>query len=75
MLHVLSGNGLVQIWNGPVMRIAPGDTVWFEPGEKQLARAAPDSAMSHLAVQEFHEGRAVDWLEQVSEDQYAVSPE
>lgn len=74
MLHVLSGSGLVQVWDGPVKRINPGDTVWFEPGEKHWHGAAPDSAMSHLAVQEFHDGRAVDWLELVSDSDYAAAP-
>jgi quercetin dioxygenase-like cupin family protein len=74
-LYVLSGSGLAQVWGGPVQSIKAGDTVWFEPGEKHWHGAATDSAMSHLAVQEFHEGRTVDWLEPVSEDQYSVMPE
>lgn len=74
MLYVLSGSGLAQVWGGPVRRINAGDTVWFEPGEKHWHGAASRSAMSHLAVQEFHEGRTVDWLEPVSDSDYAVVP-
>lgn len=74
MLYVLSGSGLAQVWGGPVRQIEAGDTVWFEPGEKHWHGAAPRSAMSHLAVQEFHEGRSVDWLEPVSDADYMVLP-
>lgn len=73
-LYILSGSGLAQVWGGPVQRITAGDTVWFEPGEKHWHGASATSAMSHLAVQEFHDGRTVDWLEPVSEDQYTVVP-
>jgi quercetin dioxygenase-like cupin family protein len=73
-LHILSGSGLTQVWGGPVRRIHAGDTVWFEPGEKHWHGAAPDAAMSHLAIQEFHEGRTVDWLEPVSDADYSALP-
>ena len=70
-LVVLSGLGLAQVWGGPIREIRPGDTVWFEPGEKHWHGAAPASAMSHLAFQEAKDGSAVAWLEQVTDDQYA----
>jgi len=74
-LLVLSGLGLAQSWNGPVRRIRPGDTVWFEPGEKHWHGAAPDVAMTHLAIQEAHDGSAATWLEPVSEEHYLTPPE
>ena len=70
-LVVLSGLGLAQVWGGPIREIRPGDTVWFEPGEKHWHGAAPASAMSHLAFQEAKDGSPVAWLEQVTDDQYA----
>ncbi len=69
-LVVLSGLGLAQSWGGPIIEISPGDTVWFAPGEKHWHGAAPDVAMSHLAIQEALNGSPVDWLEQVSDAQY-----
>jgi quercetin dioxygenase-like cupin family protein len=74
-LLVLSGLGLAQSWGGPVRLIRPGDTVWFAPGEKHWHGAAPANGMSHLAMQEALAGSTADWLEQVTDDQYAVSPE
>ncbi|MBI1218473.1 MAG: cupin domain-containing protein [Rhodobacteraceae bacterium] len=74
-LLVLSGLGLAQSWGGPVRVIRPGDTVWFAPGEKHWHGAAPANGMSHLAMQEALAGSAVDWLEHVSDDQYALPPE
>ncbi len=70
-LVVLSGLGLAQSWGGPIIEIRPGDTVWFAPGEKHWHGAAPDVAMSHLAIQEALNGSPVDWLEQVSDAQYS----
>ena len=70
-LVVLSGLGLAQVWGGPIREIRPGDTVWFEPGEKHWHGAAPASAMSHLAFQEAKDGSPVAWLEQVTDEQYA----
>lgn len=69
-LHVLSGHGLVQSWGGPIREIHPGDTVWFVPGEKHWHGAAPEEAMTHLAMQEAEDGSVVAWLEQVSDEQY-----
>ncbi|WP_457582870.1 (R)-mandelonitrile lyase [Ensifer canadensis] len=69
-LVVTSGRGLAQVWGGPVREIRAGDVVWFPPGEKHWHGAAPDTAMVHLAIQEALDGRAVDWLEHVSDEQY-----
>lgn len=74
-LHVLSGIGRVQAAGGPVREIRPGDTVWIPPGEKHWHGAGPEHAMVHLAVQEALDGKAVAWLEHVTDADYAVAPE
>jgi quercetin dioxygenase-like cupin family protein len=73
-LFVLSGLGLAQAWGGEVEEIRPGDTVWFAPGEKHWHGAAPTVAMTHLAMQEALNGSPVDWLEQVTDQQYDERP-
>jgi len=69
-LVVTSGSGLAQTWGEPVREIRAGDVVWFSPGEKHWHGASPTVAMTHIAIQEALDGRAVDWLEQVSDAQY-----
>ncbi|TPE52038.1 (R)-mandelonitrile lyase [Amaricoccus solimangrovi] len=69
-LIVTSGLGRVQRAGGPVEEIRPGDVVWFAPGEKHWHGAAPETAMTHMAIQEVSEGRAVDWLDHVSDAEY-----
>jgi quercetin dioxygenase-like cupin family protein len=69
-LIVTSGRGWVQQWGGPVEEVTPGDVIWFPPGEKHWHGATPTVAMTHIAIQEVLDGKAADWLEQVSEDQY-----
>jgi quercetin dioxygenase-like cupin family protein len=69
-LVVTSGCGRVQRWDGSVEEIRPGDVVWIPPGEKHWHGAGPTTAMTHLAIQEKLDGRAVDWMEKVSEAQY-----
>ncbi|RUV33162.1 cupin domain-containing protein [Mesorhizobium sp. M7A.F.Ca.MR.148.00.0.0] len=71
-LIVLSGAGLVQREGGPIEPILPGDIVWFAPGEKHWHGAAPTTAMSHIAIAEALDGKVVDWLEHVSDEQYGV---
>ncbi len=70
-LVVTAGCGLVQREGGPIETIRPGDVVWFSPGEKHWHGAAPAIAMSHIAIQEKQDGKVVDWLEHVSDAQYA----
>ena len=72
-LYVLSGCGRVQVWGEEIREIRAGDVVWFPPGEKHWHGAGPDTAMTHLALQEAQDGRAVDWLEHVTDEQYAGS--
>ncbi len=69
-LIVTAGCGRVQREGRPVEEIRPGDVVWIAPGEKHWHGAAPTTAMTHIAIQEKLDGRAVDWLEQVSDEQY-----
>jgi quercetin dioxygenase-like cupin family protein len=69
-LIVTAGCGRAQRWGGPIEEIRPGDVVWFPPGEKHWHGAAPTTAMMHIAVQESLDGKAVDWLEKVSDEQY-----
>jgi len=69
-LIVTSGCGLAQRWGGPIEQIRPGDVIWFAPGEKHWHGATPTTAMTHIAVQEKLEGKAVEWLEKVSDEQY-----
>lgn len=65
-----AGCGLAQRWGGPIEEIRPGDVVWIAPGEKHWHGAAPTTAMTHIAIQEHLDGKAVDWMEQVSDEQY-----
>jgi quercetin dioxygenase-like cupin family protein len=69
-LIVTSGLGRVQRWDGPIEEIRPGDMVWFPPGEKHWHGASPTTAMTHIAVQEALDGKVVDWMEKVSDEQY-----
>jgi quercetin dioxygenase-like cupin family protein len=69
-LIVTAGCGLVQRWGGSIEQIRPGDVIWFPPGEKHWHGATPTTAMTHIAIQEDIDGKTVEWLEQVSDEQY-----
>jgi quercetin dioxygenase-like cupin family protein len=69
-LVVTAGCGRVQRWDGPVEEIHPGDVVHFAPGEKHRHGAAPTTALTHIAIQEYLDGKAADWMEHVSDEQY-----
>ena len=69
-LIITAGCGWVQREGGPVEEVRPGDVVWFPPGEKHWHGATPTTAMTHIAIQEQLDGRVVDWLEHVSDEQY-----
>lgn len=69
-LIVTSGCGWAQRDGGPVEEIRAGDVVWFEPGERHWHGATATTAMSHVAIQEKLDGKAVDWLEQVADADY-----
>jgi Uncharacterized conserved protein, contains double-stranded beta-helix domain len=70
-LIVLFGRGLVQREGGSIEEIRPGDVVCFAPNEKHWHGASPENAMQHIAIQEALDGKMVEWLEQVSDEQYA----
>jgi quercetin dioxygenase-like cupin family protein len=70
MLIITSGLGWVQSEGGPVEDVRPGDVVWFPPGLKHWHGATPITAMTHIAVLESLNGKNVDWLEHVTDEQY-----
>lgn len=70
-LIVTAGFGLAQREGGAIEEIRPGDVIWFSPGEKHWHGASPLTAMTHIAIQEKLDGKPVDWMEQVSDEQYA----
>jgi quercetin dioxygenase-like cupin family protein len=69
-LIITAGFGWVQRQGGPVEEVRPGDVVWFPPGEKHWHGATSTTAMTHIAITETLEGKNVDWMEHVSDDQY-----
>ena len=69
-LIVTAGVGRAQREGGPVQELTVGDVVWFPPGQRHWHGAAPDEAMTHLAIQERLDGKAVDWAEPVSNADY-----
>jgi quercetin dioxygenase-like cupin family protein len=69
-LIITAGAGWVQSEGGPIEEVRPGDVVWFPPGEKHWHGATPTTAMTHIAIQEMLDGKNVDWLEKVSDEQY-----
>ncbi|THC46694.1 cupin domain-containing protein [Massilia sp. Mn16-1_5] len=69
-LIVTAGVGRVQRWGGKVEEIRPGDVIWTPPGVKHWHGASPTTAMTHIASQELENGKAVEWMEKVSDEQY-----
>jgi len=69
-LIVTSGLGRVQREGGPIEEIRPGDVVWIEPGERHWHGASRTTAMTHVAIAEALDGKVVDWMEKVSDEQY-----
>jgi quercetin dioxygenase-like cupin family protein len=69
-LIVTAGCGRVQREGGPIEEIRPGDVVWIPPGVKHWHGAAPTTAMTHIAIQERIDGKVVEWMEKVSDEQY-----
>ena len=71
-LVVTAGFGLAQREGGPIEEMRPGDIVWFAPGEKHWHGASPTVAMAHIAIQEALDGKAVNWMEHVTDQQYGA---
>ncbi|MFL5331082.1 MAG: cupin domain-containing protein [Gemmataceae bacterium] len=69
-LIVMSGAGWAQCWGGPRENIRPGDVIWFPPGEKHWHGATATTVMTHFAIQEKLDGKTVEWMEQVGNEQY-----
>jgi quercetin dioxygenase-like cupin family protein len=69
-LIVVAGCGWVQRDGGPIEEIRPGDVVWFAPDEKHWHGATETMGMTHVAIAEKLNGKAVDWMEKVTDDQY-----
>lgn len=69
-LIVTAGCGRAQRWGGPIEEIRPGDVASFLPGEKHWHGAGPTTAMTHIAIQEQLDGKFVDWMEKVTDEQY-----
>ena len=69
-LIVTAGCGWVQRESGPIEEIHPGDVVWIPPGEKHWHGATAKNAMTHIAIQEMVDGKAVEWMEKVPDEQY-----
>jgi len=69
-LIITAGCGVVQSWGGPVQTVRQGDIVWFPPGEKHWHGATPTTAMTHIAIGELRDGKSVDWMEPVTDEQY-----
>jgi quercetin dioxygenase-like cupin family protein len=70
VLIVTAGAGRVQRWGGPVQEIRPGDVVWTPPGVRHWHGAAPSTPVTHIAIQDSVDGRNVEWMEKVSDEQY-----
>jgi quercetin dioxygenase-like cupin family protein len=71
-LIVTFGRGWVQHEGGTIQEIHPGDVVWFEPGERHWHGASPTTAMQHIAINEALDGKAVDWMEHVTDEEYLL---
>jgi len=69
-LIVTAGVGRIQQWGGTVATIRAGDVVWTPPGVKHWHGAAPATGMTHIALQDRVDGRNVDWMEKVTDEQY-----
>jgi quercetin dioxygenase-like cupin family protein len=70
ILIVTQGTGWIQQWGGPIEEIREGDVIWIPPGVKHWHGANPNTAMTHIAIQEELNDKTVDWMEKVSDEQY-----
>ncbi|MBI1207164.1 MAG: cupin domain-containing protein [Azospirillum sp.] len=72
-LYVTYGTGRIQGWGGPIQEIRAGDVIWIPPGEKHWHGGGPTTTMTHISMQEGIDGVVVEWLEPVTDEQYAGS--
>ena len=75
LLIVTAGSGLIQEWGQPVRRIVTGDVIWTPPDVKHWHGASTESAMTHTACQEALNGKNVEWLEKVTDQEYKSAPQ
>ena len=68
---MVSGVGRVQAKGGPIREIKSGDTVWIAPGEEHWHGAGPTTGMAHIAMQEMLDGKYVEWMEYVTDEEYS----
>lgn len=73
ILIVTEGNGLVQQWGEPIREIKKGDVIWTPPDQKHWHGATANSSMTHIAIQEQFNGKTVNWMEKVSDEQYSAT--
>jgi quercetin dioxygenase-like cupin family protein len=71
-LIVTAGCGLIQSWGRPIKKIRPGDVVWSLPGEKHWHGGTATTAMTHISIVEQLDGKSADWMEKVSDEEYAA---
>ncbi len=69
-LIVTNGVGWTQCEGEPKVEIRAGDVIWCPAGHRHWHGATPTSAMTHIAIAEMLDGRAVDWMEHVSDEDY-----
>ena len=69
-LIVTAGTGWIQEWGGPTQEIREGDVVWIPPGQKHWHGATSTISMTHIAIQEFLDGKNAEWMEKVTDEQY-----
>jgi 4-carboxymuconolactone decarboxylase len=70
ILIVTEGTGWIQQWEGPIEEIRKGDVIWIPAEVKHWHGATPNTAMTHIAIQEELNGKAVEWMEKVTDEQY-----
>jgi len=75
LLIVTEGSGLIQEWGKPLRIIQKGDVIWTPPGVKHCHGASPHSTMTHTAINELKDGKAVDWMEKVTDNEYEKTPQ
>lgn len=73
LLIVTAGIGLIQEWGEPIRKIQKGDVIWTPPEVKHWHGATPSSSMTHIAIQEFVNGKNVEWMEKVTDEQYEAT--
>jgi len=73
LLVVTEGSGLIQEWGKPVRKIQKGDVIWTPPDVRHWHGAGPDNKMTHLAIQESLNGKSVEWMEKVTDEEYKTS--